>query len=124
MAITVLKKNRTEAVVLMTGTGSQTITLASLAMADETVSGAKVDIKNIKVSLSATAKATISRNAVELVSLAGTDHWAFDGYTLSTNPTYDIVINNGDTDATFILVLRKLAGYTPSNDPQATGILP
>ena len=124
MAITILKKNRTECVVLMTGAGTQTITLSSLAMADETVASPKVDIKNIKFAINPAAKATINRNSQEVISLTGTDHWAFDGYTLSMNPLHDIQIVNGDTDATFILVLRKLAGYTPANDPQATGILP
>lgn len=124
MAITVLQKNRVSATIKVTGTGSQTITLASLARTDETVATPKVDIHEVMFAGNQTAKTLITRNSVDVLALTGTGHWEFNGMALSENNGSDIVVNIGDTNGTVILVLKKIKGYAPTVDSQVSGYNP
>ena len=124
MAVSILKKTQTEVTVLVTGNTAQTVTLASLALANETVSSPIADIHAIKFSVPA-GVINVTRNAVPVLTLGGTDHWQLNGYSINVNNTYDIVVNlsTATSSATVLLTLSKLGGYI-GPDWQALGRLP
>lgn len=115
MTVLILQKNRVSATVKVVGTGTQTITLASLALADETTSGATVDIHELYFSTTPDTKITITRNGTDVFALTGTDHWTFNGLAMSENNTFDLVVTSTDTNSTLIIMLRKKTGYVGPN---------
>lgn len=116
MAKYVLKANQQKAViaVVLDAAGSETIDLQTdLLCASQTVSGATqtVDIDAIKFNVQPTELATVTRNAVNVLQLYGTDHWAFDGYAVNQQNTQDIVVTLAGA-GTVILELAKKNGYS------------
>ena len=115
MAKTVLKVNQQKAVVeiVLDAAGSETISLATdILCATQTVSGTPtVDIDSIKFSVQPTQLATVTRNAVNVLQLYGTDHWAFDSYAVNQQNTQDITVTLAGA-GTVIIELAKKAGYS------------
>lgn len=116
MAKYVLKANQQKAViaVVLDAAGSETIDLQTdLLCASQTVSGATqtVDIDAIKFNVQPTELATVTRNAVNVLQLYGTDHWQFDGYAVNQQNTQDIVVTLAGA-GTVILELAKKNGYS------------
>lgn len=121
MAILILQKNRVTATVKVTGSG--TITLASLGLADETLATPNVSIHEVMFSCDPTKTLKIVRNGVDALSLTGTDHWSFNGMAIAENPGSDIVVTSTDANSTVVLVVRKISGYNFVS-PQTLGYFP
>ena len=116
MAKHILKTNQQKAViaVVLDAAGSETIDLQTdLLCATQAVDGATqtVDIDSIKFSVQPTQLATVTRNAVNVLQMYGTDHWQFDGYAVNQENTQDIVVTLAGA-GTVILELAKKNGYT------------
>lgn len=115
MAKYVLKANQQKAVVeiVLDAAGSETISLATdILCPTQTVSGTPtVDIDSVKFSVQPTELATVTRNAVNVLQLYGTDHWQFDGYAVNQQNTQDIVVTLAGA-GTVILELAKKNGYS------------
>ena len=113
MAITVIRNTVQEAIVKITGTGPQTITLSSLVSASQTVSGTPtVDIAAINSSTDINNKITITRNSVPIIYIW--DNGVIDQpqYVFREENTSDIVVDLGIKDSTVLLRLNKVAGYS------------
>jgi hypothetical protein len=109
---TVLKNTHTEAVVKITGTGTASIPLSSLAFGDETYTAAKasVEIRKVWVSQPPTQEVTVTRNSVAVLQLFGSAELSDDQYKISDQASQDIsVVTAGD--GTVILTLRKSGGF-------------
>lgn len=63
----------------------------------------------------------ISRNGVNVLAFNRSGVWQFDGFSVSDNNTFNILITLGGTiDSTVILELRKISGYGDSQHPFRT----
>lgn len=108
----ILKNTRTETVIKLVGTGTMAITLAELALADETfdAASASVDIRKVTVSAPPTQETKVDRNSVDILQVFGSVDWTFEGMKINQETNHDFsVITAGD--GTVILTLRKNAGY-------------
>jgi hypothetical protein len=113
----VLKNDPRDVVVKWTGTGTDTLTLASLISTGQTVLGtpaAGVHITAVSSSVSGAGDCTITRNGE--VALHVHDNYEFqtDGIiqaVLTENQGSDIVVSLANT-GTLILKLRKVQGYS------------
>ena len=117
MAKTVLKNTNQEAVVKITGIGTETIDLqtdilaATQALDGETQS---VNIVGIQFTGLATSTITIARGATTVTSLSseGHDYVEFGaGYSETIGNTADIAVTIGTANAQCYLTLRKVGGY-------------
>jgi hypothetical protein len=109
---TILKQTRTEVVYRITGTGTVAITMAELALSDETytAAGASVEIRKVYVSAPPTQETIITRNAVNVLQLFGPVEWNFEDIKINDQGASDFsVVTAGD--GTVILALRKSHGY-------------
>lgn len=109
---TVLKNTHTETVIKITGTGTASIPLASLAYGDEvyTAANAAVEIRKAWVSQPPTQEVTVTRNSVAVLQLFGSADLHDDQYKISDQASKDIsVVTAGD--GTVILTLRKSGGF-------------
>lgn len=109
---TVLKNTHTETVVKITGTGTASITLASLALGDDVYTSAKasVEIRKVWISAPPTQLTTITRNSVAVAQIYGAVDTNFEDVKLNDQASKDIsVVTAGD--GTVILWLRKSGGY-------------
>lgn len=117
MAKTVLKNTNLEAVVKITGVGSETIDLQTDCLAStQALSGdtQTVNIVGLQFTGLDTSTITIVRNGVTVTSLDSVGHDYIDfaaGYSETTENTHDIVVTIGTANAQCYLVLRKLGGY-------------
>jgi hypothetical protein len=113
----ILKNDPRDVIVKWTGNGADTLTLASLVSAGQTVTGtvpAGVHIVAVSSSVSGGGDCTITRNGE--VTLHTHDNFEFqtDGIiqaVLSENQGSDIAVNLANT-GTLILKLRKIQGYS------------
>jgi hypothetical protein len=109
---TVLKNTHTETVVKITGTGSASIPLASLAFGDETYDATKaaVTIRKAYIYAPPTQETTVTRNAVSVLQIYGTATVFDESFTVSDQANQDISVTTAG-DGTVILVLRKAGGF-------------
>lgn len=110
----ILKADTREVVVKWTGSGSDTLTLASLISTGQTVTGNKsVEIVAITTSNSDAGVTTITRNSEVTMSINGNYEYYFDDVhgVINENSGYDIVVNLS-TVGTLIMRLRKSQGYS------------
>lgn len=116
MAKFIIKTTQNKAVVRITTdiAGTETINLQTdILCPTQAISGSTqtVDIDSVKFSVLSGQSLTVARNSVNVLSLTGTDHWQFDGYSISQNNTSNIVITSAGS-CTIILELSKQSGYT------------
>jgi hypothetical protein len=110
---TILKATPQEVIVKWTGSGTDTLTLASLVATGQTVTGtpaATIDA----VSVSTSGATTITRNSVVALQLEGNYEYGTGPMNLGTvgeNPGFDIAVNMVAL-GTLILRIRKLSGYS------------
>lgn len=111
----ILKSNQRETIVKWTGSGSDTLTLASIVSAGQTVTGV-VNPAAVIVAASVTSSGatTITRNSEVALQING--NYEFQQYgnqtaKLTENSTSDIIVNLAAA-GTCILHLRKTQGYS------------
>lgn len=120
LAKTIIKKKRQQAVVHLIGTGSATISMQELALADETLDFANtpavVNISGMFFSTDGTL--TVTRNGNTVATVYGTDNWDFSqqmGFVLNQDNGSNIVANFGAANGTVVFVLTKAGGYQEPN---------
>ena len=110
---TILKATPQEVIVKWTGSGTDTLTLASLVSTGQTIIGtpaATIDA----VSVTTSGATTITRNAVVAFQIDGNYEYGTGPMNLGTvgeNPSFDIAVNVVAL-GTLILRIRKLSGYS------------
>jgi hypothetical protein len=111
----ILKQSAQEVIVKWTGSGADTLTLASLISANQTLLGTPVPaavITGAVASLDTAGACTVTRNAVEVLhvhdnfSIRSEEFGSFD-----ENATFDIAVNLA-TIGTLILKIKKTQGYS------------
>lgn len=113
---TILKSSFQETIVKWTGSGSDTLTMASLIAASQTLTGT-VDptavISGVVASLDTAGICTITRNAVEVLHVHDNFRLLPEDahFTLAENSGFDIVVNLA-TLGTLIIKLKKMQGYS------------
>jgi hypothetical protein len=109
---TVLKNTHTEAVVKITGTGTASISLASLAFADEvyTSANANVTVRKAYVYAPPTQETKVTRNSVDVLQIYGTATVYDESFVISDQSSQDITVTTAG-DGTVVLVLRKAGGF-------------
>ncbi|NCZ70602.1 MAG: hypothetical protein EBY80_10630 [Actinobacteria bacterium] len=118
----ILKKVRQQAVVQYVGSGSTTIDLASLALADETFDRANSKVTLAHVYFHFATAGTIARasgNTILEFAAGAMDNWDFagqGGFVLNQDANANVVINMGASSGTVILTLHKSAGFTAPNN--------
>jgi hypothetical protein len=109
----IIKSDPREVVVKWTGSGTDTLTLASLIATNQTVTGTpSVTIDD--VSCTNSGATTVTRNAEVTLQINGNYEYNMNGIyhgTLNENSTFDIAISMVAV-GTLILRLRKLGGYS------------
>ncbi len=112
MATQILKNTRIHAVVLVTGTGPETIALADLELTSQDISGQtpRVNISGIRWSVPAVdGLATVVRNSVVIANLSFSGEWRFEGFGIATENNQNIVVT--PDGGTVSLELKKVGGY-------------
>lgn len=110
---TILKATPQEVIVKWTGSGADTLTLASLISTGQTVTGtpaATIDA----VSVTTSGATTVTRNTVVAFQIEGNYEYGTSPMNLGTvaeQPGSDIVVNMVAL-GTLILRIRKLSGYS------------
>ena len=118
MALTVLKNTNQEAVVKITGVGTETIDLQTTILADtQALDGATqtVNIVGIEFTGLPTSTCTIARGATTVTSLDTSGHDMImmgAGWSETTANTADIGVTIATANAQVYLTLRKVGGYT------------
>lgn len=113
----IIKSDPRETVVKWTGSGTDTLTLASLVSTGQTVTGVLapfVNILSLSASLDTAGICTVTRNAQETFHVHDNYEFQTNGIIQSVvdeNGTFDIVVNLA-TAGTLILRLNKIQGYT------------
>lgn len=80
-----------------------------------------VNIYKVFYDTDATGGIKIARNSVNVLAFNRSGVWQFDGFALTDNNTFNIVVTLGGTiDSTVILELRKISGYGDSQHPFKT----
>lgn len=114
----ILKNDQREVILKWTGSGSEVLTLASLVSTGQTVTGIPaVHILAVGTSQSSTGVAAITRNAEVVLSMHGNFEFQTDGIVaavLDENAGANITVDM-TTIGTTILRLRKVGGYSESN---------
>jgi hypothetical protein len=115
MAITktIIQSSGRETTIKLVGSGTETITLASLVHGSQTVTGVPA-VSIMGVLSSNSSVATISRNGSQVLHMHGSFEYQTDGLsqsTLSENASNDIVADLQQT-GTLIIRVRKLSGYS------------
>ena len=112
----ILRNTPREVIVKWTGTGTDTLTLASLVAPNQTV----VDTATANIvaaSISGAGLTTVSRNGQVAIFATGNFELRSDddmNVTLNENATFDIIVTT-PSDSTVILKLRKTYGYSEVN---------
>jgi hypothetical protein len=114
---TILKMSPQEAIIKWTGSGTDTLTLASLVATGQTLLGtpvASVHITGVKASIDTAANCTIVRNAVEVLHIH--DNFTFQSEdflhsVLAEQPSSDIVVTLAAA-GTLIIKVKKIHGYS------------
>lgn len=117
MAKTILKNSTQEAVVKITGVGTETIDLQTdILAASQVLDGGtqSVNIVTVEFTGLAGSTATIVRGATTVTSLDTSGHDVFAmaaGWSESTANTSDIAVTIATANAQVYLTLRKVGGY-------------
>ena len=115
----IIKNDYREVIVKWTGSGSETLTLASLVATNQTLLGTPVPAVNIiamSASISGAGEGSITRNAQVALQIHDNFEFQTDGIisaVLDENHSFDIVVNM-TTNGTIILRLKKVQGYSES----------
>ena len=113
----IIKADPREVIVKWTGSGNDTLTLASLVSENQTVTGVlpkSVNIIGVSSSISGGSDCTITRNGEEAFHVHDNYEFQTDGIiqaVVNENSGSDIVVSLGNT-GTLILRLRKVQGYS------------
>lgn len=111
----IIKNDQRETVVKWVGSGTDTLTLASLVTTNQTVTGTKVvHIIGVLASVDGSGTCIITRNSEETLHVHDNFEFQTDGIiqaVLNENGTYDIVVTLSTT-GTLILRLKKVQGYS------------
>jgi len=113
----IIKADPREVIVKWTGTGSDTLTLASLISEGQTVTGVLVPVVNIigvSASVDGVGTCIITRNSEEALHVHDNFEFQTDGViqaVINENGTFDIVVAMS-TAGTLILRVKKMQGYT------------
>lgn len=127
--IHILKNTRRQAAVKVSGTGSATIDVASLAYADQTITTANLELMLTDASFMTTASGNVKRNSNLILVMpsgsADTFNFTSDiGVNLNEAANSNIVVNLGATEGVCILQFSKGAGYNdPNRQNQGPGSL-
>jgi hypothetical protein len=112
---TILKASAQEVIVKWTGSGSDTLTLASLIATNQTVTGtAGAVITGVKTSVDGAGICTIVRNGVEVLHVH--DNYTFQSEdflhaVLGEESTSNILVNLSAL-GTLIIKVKKMQGYS------------
>lgn len=111
-----IKKKRQQATAHVIGTGNATISMHSLALADETIDFANVAPRvNISaIYYSASANVAIRRNGNLVLDLYGSDNWELaqaSGIVINLDNSANIVVDFGSGTGTVLLTVTKVSGY-------------
>ena len=112
---TIIKSNPREIVLKWTGNGTDTVTLASLISGAQTVTGTPfVTILAVSVSQGSAGVTKITRNGQDVLNMTGQYQFQFEN---SVNTILDenggsAIDINVSSDATLILRLNKMSGYS------------
>ena len=113
----IIKNDPREVIVKWTGSGTDTLTLASLVGTGQTLTGTVAPTANIlgvQASIDAAGTCTITRNSEETLHVHDNFEFQTDGIiqaVLDENSKYDIVVNLS-TAGTLIIRLKKMQGYS------------
>lgn len=113
----IIKNDYREVIVKWTGSGADTLTLASLVATEQTLLGSPVPIVHIlavSTSISAAGDCTITRNSQVTLQVHDNFEFQTDGIisaVLDENASSDIVVNLASV-GTLIVRLKKIAGYS------------
>lgn len=113
----IIKVDPREVIVKWTGSGSDTLTLASLVATNQTVTGVlapAVNILTVSASISGGGDCTITRNTEAVLVVHDNYEFQTDGIisaVINENSTFDIVVNLAST-GTLIMRLKKMQGYS------------
>lgn len=112
----IVKADQREVIVKWTGTGSDTLTLASLVSTGQTLTGEipVVNILAISSSIDATGVGSITRNSEVVMYIHDNFEFQTDGIiqaVLNENNASDIVVNL-TTAGTLLIRLKKMQGYS------------
>lgn len=113
----ILKNDRRDIIVKWTGSGTDTLTLASLTAANQTLTGTVVPAANIigmSSSVSGAGDCTVTRNSQVTFHVHDNFEFQSDGViqaVVDENSTFDIGVSLANT-GTLILKLRKTQGYS------------
>lgn len=113
----ILKNSAQEAIVKWTGSGADTLTLASLVAANQTLTGTVAPttvITGVIASLDTAGVCTVTRNGEEVLHVH--DNFKFDSEdflhsVFDENSGSDIVVNLATT-GTLIIKVKKIHGYS------------
>jgi len=119
---TVLKNTHNEAVVKVAGTAAgATITLATdILSTNQALDGATqtVNLVGVQVTGLLTSSVTITRNSVNILTVAGENGGYFDfkqqGFVDTIQNTRDITVTIAGAEAQAYLILHKVGGYAPT----------
>jgi hypothetical protein len=111
----IIKNSPSEVIVKWTGSGTDTLTLASLTSEGQTLTGVLVPAANIVgVSLNASGASTITRNGEVALQMNDTFDFQSDGViqaVLNENSGSSVVVTLASL-GTLIMRLKKSQGYT------------
>ena len=113
----IIKADPREVIVKWTGSGSDTLTLASLVSTGQTVTGVLVPFVTmlaVSASISGAGDCTITRNSEVVLQIHDNFEFQTDGIisaVLDENGISDIVITM-TTPGTLIIRVKKMQGYT------------
>lgn len=115
----ILKNTRRQAAVKVSGTGSATIDIATLAYPDQTVTRANLELMLTDAAFMTLANGNVTRNGnLILVMPAGSadtfNLTADIGVHMNESANANVVVNLGGSEGVCILQFSKGAGY---NDP-------
>lgn len=112
---TIVENSGREFVVKWTGFGSDTLTLASLVSANQTLSGSSAPsaaVASVIASIDGSGVCTVTRNAVEVLHVHDNFQIKSEEFgTFNENAGSDIVVNLASA-GTLILKIKKLNGYS------------
>lgn len=124
----ILKKTRRQAAVAVTGTGSATIDIYELAIADQTVTAANLQLMISDIAYDVGNAANIKRDGNLIFAMnAGQNEFNFTdniGVVLNEKANANVVVNLGAAEGTMIIQFTKGDGYNdPNRQNQGPGSL-
>lgn len=124
MAKSILKLTETQAVIKITGSGTETITMADLLSTTQVVSGDAYSVGINYLQWTVGTSATIVRNGVNVFELfTNTGNFDLSGYggctdyTQASQPIAITIVGGG----TVFIILRKETGFRSKIEPEYFG---